>query len=83
MQAGLAAGKLSVRFRGHKLKGSWALVRTNRVESGREQWLMLQHRDEAACAQQHRVRSVPDAHQPTPRALATTVPSQTVARSQP
>jgi len=48
MRDGLAAGKLSVRFRGHKLKGSYALVRTNRVESGKQQWLMLKHRDEAA-----------------------------------
>jgi bifunctional non-homologous end joining protein LigD len=42
-----AAGKISVRFRGRKLKGSYALVRTNRVEGGRQQWLMLKHRDDA------------------------------------
>ena len=48
MREGLAAGKLSVTFRGRKLKGSYALVRTNKVEGGREQWLMLKHRDEAA-----------------------------------
>jgi bifunctional non-homologous end joining protein LigD len=48
MREGLAAGKLSVTFRGCKLKGSYALVRTNKVEGGREQWLILKHRDEAA-----------------------------------
>jgi len=48
MREGLAAGKLGVTFRGHKLKGSYALVRTNKIESGREQWLMLKHRDETA-----------------------------------
>lgn len=48
MRDGLASGKISVTFRGRKLKGSYALVRTNKVESGREQWLMLKHRDEAA-----------------------------------
>ena len=34
MREGLAAGKISVTLRGKKLKGSWALVRTNKVESG-------------------------------------------------
>lgn len=41
----IAAGKLSVTFRGRKLKGSWALVRM-KDEDG--QWLMLKHRDVAA-----------------------------------
>ena len=48
MREGLAAGKLSIRLRGKKMQGSWALVRTAKVESGREQWLLLKHRDEAA-----------------------------------
>jgi bifunctional non-homologous end joining protein LigD len=48
MREGLAAGKLSITFRGKKLKGSWTLVRTNRVESGKEQWLLMKHRDEVA-----------------------------------
>ncbi len=48
MREGLAAGKLSITFRGKKLKGSWALVRTSKVENGKEQWLLLKHRDEAA-----------------------------------
>jgi bifunctional non-homologous end joining protein LigD len=48
MREGLAAGKIAVTFRGRKLKGSYALVRTNRLEGGREQWLMLKHRDAAA-----------------------------------
>ncbi|MFN8584539.1 MAG: non-homologous end-joining DNA ligase [Dehalococcoidia bacterium] len=50
MRAGLAAGKLSVTFRGKKLKGSWTLVRTNKVESGKEQWLLIKHRDATADA---------------------------------
>ncbi len=44
MAAGLAAGKLSVRLRGRKLKGSWAFVKT----SG--DWLLLKHADAAADA---------------------------------
>ncbi|MGE0228172.1 MAG: non-homologous end-joining DNA ligase [Dehalococcoidia bacterium] len=48
MRAGLAAGKLSITFRGKKLKGSWALVRTNKVEAGKEQWLLIKHRDATA-----------------------------------
>ena len=43
--AGIAAGKLSVTFRGRKLKGSWALVRTSEEERS---WLLIKHRDEAA-----------------------------------
>jgi bifunctional non-homologous end joining protein LigD len=41
----IAAGMLSVTFRGKRLKGSWALVRTK--EDG-SQWLLLKHRDSAA-----------------------------------
>ena len=42
---GIEAGKLSVTFRGRKLKGSWALVRTSEEERS---WLLIKHRDEAA-----------------------------------
>jgi len=45
LRKGIAAGKVSVTFRGRKLKGSWALVRTKDDGS---QWLMLKHRDAAA-----------------------------------
>ncbi|HEV8201813.1 MAG TPA: non-homologous end-joining DNA ligase, partial [Candidatus Polarisedimenticolia bacterium] len=36
---GIAKGKLSVTFRGEKVKGSWAFVRT------RQNWLLIKHRD--------------------------------------
>ena len=42
---GIEAGKLSVTFRGRKLKGSWALVRTSEQERS---WLLIKHRDDAA-----------------------------------
>ena len=42
---GIERGKLSVTFRGRKLKGSWALVRTSEEERS---WLLIKHRDEAA-----------------------------------
>ena len=48
VRAELAAGKLSFRLRGRKLKGSWALVRTDDAD-GRS-WLLLKHRDAAASA---------------------------------
>ncbi len=58
MRAALAEGKLSVRMRGHRMKGSWALVRTGgspgggaaRTDGGggEEGWLLLKHRDEAS-----------------------------------
>ena len=40
--AGLAAGKVSVRLRGAKLKGSWALVKTQQDATS---WLLIKHRD--------------------------------------
>jgi bifunctional non-homologous end joining protein LigD len=37
------AGKLSVTFRGERLRGSWALVRTD--AGAKPKWLMIKHRD--------------------------------------
>jgi len=42
VREGLEKGKLSLFLRGHKLKGSWALVRTRR---GDNQWLLIKHSD--------------------------------------
>ncbi|OGO30942.1 MAG: DNA ligase D [Chloroflexi bacterium RBG_16_56_11] len=45
LRRGLAAGKLSFTLRGHKLKGSWTLVKMKR---GQNDWLLIKHRDEQA-----------------------------------
>jgi bifunctional non-homologous end joining protein LigD len=42
LREGLASGKLSITFRGRKLKGSWTLVRTKR---GVDEWLLIKHKD--------------------------------------
>ena len=42
LRRGLEAGKLSVTFRGRKLKGSWALVR---MQGKPNEWLLLKHKD--------------------------------------
>ena len=42
MLAGLGAGKLSFTLRGHKLQGSWTLVRTTRAPN---EWLLIKHKD--------------------------------------
>ncbi|MEO6042675.1 MAG: non-homologous end-joining DNA ligase [Tepidiformaceae bacterium] len=42
LREGLAAGKLSITFRGRKLKGSWTLVRTRRAPN---EWLLIKHKD--------------------------------------
>ena len=42
VEHGLKEGKLSLTFRGRRMKGSWTLVRT----SG--DWLLIKHRDQAA-----------------------------------
>lgn len=42
VRKGLEAGKLSLWFRGERLKGSYAFVK---IKTGENQWLMLKHRD--------------------------------------
>ncbi len=45
MRDGLAKGKLSFLLRGHKLKGSWTLVKMAR---GKDEWLFIKHKDRFA-----------------------------------
>ncbi len=45
---GLARGKLVFDLAGHKLRGEWTLVRTRRAQGGKQQWLLLKHRDALA-----------------------------------
>jgi bifunctional non-homologous end joining protein LigD len=47
-RAGLARGKLVFELSGYKLRGEWTLVRTRRAEGGKQQWLLLKHRDALA-----------------------------------
>ncbi|MDO8689210.1 MAG: non-homologous end-joining DNA ligase [Dehalococcoidia bacterium] len=42
MKRGLAAGKLSIFLLGHKLKGSWTLVK---MRQGDRNWLLIKHHD--------------------------------------
>jgi bifunctional non-homologous end joining protein LigD len=42
--AGLEQGKLVFELTGYKLRGEWTLVRTRR-EGGKQQWLLMKHRD--------------------------------------
>lgn len=48
MREGLAKGKLSFFLRGHKLKGSFTLVKTTQ---GEKDWLLIKHRDRFADAE--------------------------------
>ena len=45
VRAGIEAGKLSITFRGRKLKGSWTFVKTSASEKS---WLLIKHQDVAA-----------------------------------
>jgi len=47
MNEEIEAGKVSIHFRGEKLKGSWTLVKTKQSEKS---WLLIKHRDEAETA---------------------------------
>ena len=49
MRQGVEAGKLSFTLRGHKLRGSWTLVRTTRSP---KDWLLIKHQDEHASTDQ-------------------------------
>jgi bifunctional non-homologous end joining protein LigD len=45
---GLDKGDFKFVLNGKRLKGSWALVRMRRGQSGKPQWLLIKHRDEHA-----------------------------------
>ncbi len=42
---GMRDGKLVFALHGEKLAGQWELIRTRKVESGKEQWLLFKKRD--------------------------------------
>ncbi|MCK9495491.1 MAG: non-homologous end-joining DNA ligase [Dehalococcoidia bacterium] len=44
MRQAIMNGKVSVTMRGHRMKGSWALVKTQQSE---DSWLLIKHKDEA------------------------------------
>jgi bifunctional non-homologous end joining protein LigD len=44
-EQGLSRGDLKFELRGYKLRGGFALVRTRRGERGKEEWLLVKHRD--------------------------------------
>lgn len=44
-EEGLARGNLKFALHGYKLHGEWALVRTRRGQGGKQEWLLLKHRD--------------------------------------
>ncbi len=46
MREDIATGKVSIQLRGHKLQGSWALVRMH--GRGPANWLLIKHRDDYA-----------------------------------
>ena len=43
--SGLEQGKLVFELSGYKLRGEWTLVRTRRDDRGKQQWLLMKHRD--------------------------------------
>jgi bifunctional non-homologous end joining protein LigD len=43
----LGKGELKFVMKGHRIHGSWVLVRTRRDERGRANWILIKHRDEA------------------------------------
>jgi bifunctional non-homologous end joining protein LigD len=62
---GLEKGKLVFELSGYKLRGEWTLVRTRRAQGGKQEWLLLKHRDAWAGAG----RAVPEESVLTGRSL--------------
>ncbi len=56
----LKAGKLQVELWGRKLRGGWALIRTDSQDSGQEKWLLIKQKDEHADARRKPTSSQPD-----------------------
>jgi bifunctional non-homologous end joining protein LigD len=48
LRRGYQKGDFKFVLNGKRLKGSWALVRMRRNQSGKPQWLLIKHRDEHA-----------------------------------
>ncbi|HET7275294.1 MAG TPA: DNA ligase D [Longimicrobiaceae bacterium] len=48
MRKDLRSGKISISFRGERLRGSFALVRMKKEEGRKPQWLLMKHDDETA-----------------------------------
>jgi DNA ligase D-like protein (predicted 3'-phosphoesterase) len=59
MERGLADGHVVVELEGRKLRGRYALTRTG-VDGGRERWLLVKVRDEAADARRNPVSTQPE-----------------------
>ena len=59
MQRALAEGHVVVELEGRKLRGRYALTRTGE-QRGREQWLLVKVRDEAADARRNPVSTQPE-----------------------
>ncbi len=59
IERALADGHAVVELEGRKLRGRYALTRTG-VERGREQWLLVKVRDEAADARRNPVSTQPE-----------------------
>jgi bifunctional non-homologous end joining protein LigD len=45
VDSALKKGEIKLRLEGIKLKGSWVLVRTRASDAGKEQWLLIKHKD--------------------------------------
>jgi bifunctional non-homologous end joining protein LigD len=44
----LRHGELKIRLEGEKLRGNFVLIRTDRMKRGKDKWLLIKRRDEAA-----------------------------------
>ena len=48
LREGYRRGDLKIIMHGERMQGSWVLVRTRRDPRGRNQWLLIKHRDRLA-----------------------------------
>jgi bifunctional non-homologous end joining protein LigD len=59
LRAGYKRGDLKITMHGERMQGSWVLVRTRRDPRGKQQWLLIKHRDQLALEGSDVVKAFP------------------------
>jgi bifunctional non-homologous end joining protein LigD len=59
LRAGYRRGDLKILMHGERMQGGWVLVRTRRDPRGKQQWLLIKHRDQLALEGSDVVKAFP------------------------
>ena len=82
--AGYRKGHLKFRLEGEKLSGGWALLRMGRPQEGKDNWLLVKERDDAACCRARAAsRQAANRQRPPPKRAPAGKPPRPAARPPP